>query len=420
MRDLKRQLTLRNGIPLGIGSIAGSGILFLPSLTYSISGTNIAYVWALSVLLCIPLLVIFTEMVKRAPNSSGIENIISIGLGDEAGFGMVLLMLSAVMLGIPLAGIIAGKYVSYLFEDSVMVKTFVAVGTVAVGVVANLLNIKINSKVQGIVAFFLILFGLILVFFSTQEASAGYHRLITWPEASLIAPGIMAAFWAFVGFENLTFIAGEFKNPVRDFHLSMVIAIVFCGLLYFFLGINFAALTDRGEIDTIVGLYQLTNKGNFFDSFNYLLGAFAIFSVLLSLISWVYGISRLLYSSSQKGKFFPYFARLNKNGVPGRSILLLSALFPMILILDAMFPRFIDQALIVASTNFVAVYLLCIGSYLKIADVWWKKLLAILLLMTFGFSALTSGIKLLYSIAVYGIAVVWYRYRTPLVLDVKQ
>ena len=35
---LERQLTLKNGIPLGIGSIIGSGILFLPSLTYSISG----------------------------------------------------------------------------------------------------------------------------------------------------------------------------------------------------------------------------------------------------------------------------------------------------------------------------------------------------------------------------------------------
>ena len=63
--SLKRQLTLKNGIPLGIGSILGSGILFLPSLAYSISGQNVGYVWLLSILLCLPLLIIFTEMVKK-------------------------------------------------------------------------------------------------------------------------------------------------------------------------------------------------------------------------------------------------------------------------------------------------------------------------------------------------------------------
>jgi len=30
---LERHLTLRHGIPLAVGSIAGSGILFLPSVT---------------------------------------------------------------------------------------------------------------------------------------------------------------------------------------------------------------------------------------------------------------------------------------------------------------------------------------------------------------------------------------------------
>ena len=390
----------------------GSGILFLPSMTYSISGQNIGYVWILSILLCFPLLIMFTEMVKKYPNSSGIEGIVSFSFGEAAGSSITLLIISTVIIGMPAASIVVGRYVSHLLQDDLMIKSLVAFTIVAIGIVTNLLKIKTGSKIQNFVVFFLIFFSLILVFFSTKKASSSYYQLITTPEANLIMPGIVAAFWAFAGFENLTFIAGEFKNPVRDFYLSMVISIVFCGLLYFFLSINFAGLIRHEEIEVITGLYQLTSKSDFFASFNYFLVAFAIFAVQLNFVSWIYGISRLIYSSSQKGKFFLYFSKLDKKGNPSRSILLLAFLFSIILIIDIIFPHFIEEALILVSTNFVVIYILCICSYLRMTASKWKKLLAGFLLLIFALSALTSGLKLIYSVVVYFIGTFIYRYKT--------
>ena len=409
--ELKRQLTLKNGIALGIGSIIGSGILFLPSLTYSISGQNVGYVWLLAILLCLPLLVIFTEMVKKRPESSGIEGIVSLGLGETAGSSITLLIISTVIIGMPSASIVAGRYVGYLVQDALFVKSSVAFSIVAIGTITNLLKIKTGSKIQILVAAFLIFFGLGLILFSTEQASSNYNRLLVAPKLELIMPGLLASFWAFAGFENLTFVAGEFKNPARDFYLSMIISIFFCGLLYFFLSINFAALTRHEEIDIITGLYQLTHKGDFFSSFNYFLVTFAVFAVLLNFISWIYGISRLIYSSSKKGKFFSYFSKLDKKGVPSRSILLLAFLFSITLIIDMIFPHFIEEALILVSTNFVVIYILCICSYLKIVESRWKKAMAIFLLLILAFSALTSGLKLMYSIIVYLMGALIYKYR---------
>ena len=51
-----RGLTRWQAIPLAIGSIAGSGILFLPSAVYARAGNNSLLVWALSTLLCLPML----------------------------------------------------------------------------------------------------------------------------------------------------------------------------------------------------------------------------------------------------------------------------------------------------------------------------------------------------------------------------
>ena len=406
---LKRQLTLKNGIPLGIGSIMGSGILFLPSLTYSISNNNVAYVWIISTLFCLPLLVMFTEMVKKAPSSSGIEGFVSHGLGEAAGSSITLLLLSTVIIGMPSASIVAGRYVSYLFSGDPILKTAVAFGIVLFGVFTNLLNIKTGSIIQNLVTIFLIIFGISLVFLTFGEASKNYSSFVVMPEVSLIAPGLVAAFWAFAGFENLTFIAGEFKNPERDFKISMFVSIVVCGLLYFFLSLNFAALVDYEGIDVVTGLYQLAEKGSSSIYLKISLIAFAVLAVLINFVSWIHGISRLIYSSSRKGKFFSYYSKLDENGVPKRSIFLLAILFSISLIVDIFSPSFIEEALILVSTNFVIIYLVCIVSYIRTTDSKLKKSVAILLFTVLGLSTLTSGIKLIYGILVYVIGTIIYQ-----------
>jgi len=45
-QELRRTLTLWDGIALAIGSIAGSGILYLPSLTYVLAGHDVLLVWS--------------------------------------------------------------------------------------------------------------------------------------------------------------------------------------------------------------------------------------------------------------------------------------------------------------------------------------------------------------------------------------
>lgn len=64
MSNLNKVLTVKDGVVLGIGSIMGSGILFLPSFSYSLSGPDALLGWVITTLLCFPLLIIFKEMVQ--------------------------------------------------------------------------------------------------------------------------------------------------------------------------------------------------------------------------------------------------------------------------------------------------------------------------------------------------------------------
>jgi amino acid transporter len=60
-------LSRRQAIQLAIGSIAGSGILFLPSAVYMEAGRNSLLVWVLSTAVCLPMLLMFEDIVRANP-----------------------------------------------------------------------------------------------------------------------------------------------------------------------------------------------------------------------------------------------------------------------------------------------------------------------------------------------------------------
>src|SRR5215207_5185598 len=107
---LQRTLGLGDGVVLAIGSIAGSGILFLPSLTYSLAGHEVLIVWGVGTLLCLPMLFVFTDMVRVVPDGSGIEGFVGRGLGPRVAATVPVLFLSVVVLGIPAGALVAGTY----------------------------------------------------------------------------------------------------------------------------------------------------------------------------------------------------------------------------------------------------------------------------------------------------------------------
>jgi len=396
MGELKKTLGLLDGTTLAIGSIIGSGILFLPSLTFSIAGYDVALVWPIATLLCIPLLFIFSDMLRITPNAEGIESFIQLGLGKNIASSIPIIFLGTVTLGMPSAAIIAGQYASRALNLT-LVTPIVAYLLIFVAIVVNFLGGKLGGKINTFVAFSLFLVGGIIVFMTTKIAIPLYSSIIPKYEFKSISKAIVLAFWAYAGFENLSFIAGEFKNPKRDYFLSMIIALVACGLLYFALSINYAALIGSNTVDAVAGLSQLTTLAGLNPAFSSLLAIFAIFCVLINLISWTWGISRLIFSSANKG-FLPRYFGTQKNNLPQRATLLLGSIFFLTLSLGIALPENFESALNVVSTNFVFIYVLCLLSYVVHVKNKIKRIIGLILLIGLLILLFSSGWLLLYPI----------------------
>lgn len=397
MSQLKKTLGLLDGTTLAIGSIIGSGILFLPSLTFSIAKYDVAIVWPLATFLCIPLLFIFSDMLRVTPNAEGIESFIQLGLGKNIASAIPIIFLGTVTLGMPSAAIIAGQYASRAANIPLAVP-LVAFSLILIAIIVNFLGGKLGGRINTLVAFSLFVVGGIVVFMTAKMALPLYPSIVPAYHFPSISKTIVLAFWAYAGFENLSFIASEFKNPRRDYFLSMIIALTICGLLYFALSINYAALIGGNSVDSVAGLAQLTTLAGLSPAFSILLALFAVFCVLINLISWTWGISRLIFSSANKG-YLPRYFGIQKNDIPQRATILLGSIFIVMLTLGILLPEYFESALEVVSTNFVFIYVLCLISYVVYVKSSIKRLVGLILLSGLLVLLFSSGWLLLYPIS---------------------
>ncbi len=409
MRKLERQLTLKDGIFLSIGSIMGSGVLFLPSLIYSNVGYNVLYVWLIATLLCFPLLYIFVDMIGVIPNGSGIQGFVSFGLGHRMGAAIPLLFLGTVCLGMPASALIVGEYVRFFFHAGSEFQYLTAIVIIVLGTVSNILGIRSSSYVQIIISLMLLAVG-IVIFLLTYKLSSESLKMFKLPSNIwALLPGIVVAFWAYAGFENLTFMAGEFKHPQRDLKRSMIIALVVCGLLYILLSLSFTYAIPQNKVNPLVGLYQLAEVSGRGIVYTFIVTFFAFLSVQVNFNSWIWGISRLIYSSSKQKILPSFFSELNMRSIPVRAVFLLSIAFIAMVSLFMVFPGFLKLAIYMVSTNFICIYLICIFSYMRFK----KSLITSIFSCAVGgglcFALISSGWLLLYPAMIVLFAYLFYK-----------
>lgn len=398
MGNLKRELTFKDGLPLALGSIIGSGLLFLPSLTYSIAGQDVGLIWVLTTLLCVPLLFIFQAALERVPNESGVEGFISEGLGRKIGGGVPILFLGTVSLGMPASALIVGQYLQKSTGASPVIVPLAALAIVWLSVILNTQGITFGSNIQRLISAVLLGLGLVLFGLTFKDSVAGYTNLqpvFMWgPTFSAVT----VAFWAYAGFENLTFMAGEFKNPKRDLTLSILVSLILSGILYLGLSANYAALIPRAQVDENLGLLQLANVTAFPVTMTAVVAVIAFVAVQFNFNSWLWGISRLIYSSSKKGILPNFFSTLNSNAVPARALVGLAILFSLNILIGAAFPEFVKKAVVIASTNFVMIYVLTVLSYLRLEKRWPMLLVGVVVVALLLIAMLQSGTLVLYPV----------------------
>lgn len=402
---MSKKLSLLESIPLGVGSIIGSGVLFLPSLTYKVSKNDVMISWITVIILCIPGIFLFKDMLKDVNSKDGMAGFVRLGLGDILSNSINYIVLGTVIFGMPSAAIIASDYIVSAFKSLAEYKIIISSSLIAIAVFTNFFGLKASGKVSLIISLLIVTVSLFIIFLGSMNTEVNIHNIQPSFNINNIYRGTILSFWAFAGFENMTFLYDSFKNPKRDLLLSILISIIVCGAIYLGLVYTYAINTPYDTTNNIVGLIDL--KSNFISNTIYqtLISFFALSAVIINLISWTGGVSKLLTDLFQDINF------LNFNNYSDRKKMIFS-LFSLLLIfiinilLLSIDKVFFENILEIVSMNFLIVYALGITSYFLYTRKKFNKLIAGLIIVFILMSLSTSGPNVLYPLFLISISAI--------------
>lgn len=179
------------------------------------------------------------------------------------------------------------------------------------------------------------------------------------------AAAMLGALWGYDGWNQLTFVAGEVKDPNRNIPLAIIGSTILIIVLYVFVHVAYFYVLDPAAIASVdkdVAVAKVIVEKFFLaDGATMLTGvAVAIFTMGLmmsslgSLHTSVLAGARVPYAMAKDGLFFSRFENLSINGIPISS-LVLQGVWAIILILSDSIWRLYDaeNALFDTLTNYV-------------------------------------------------------------------
>ncbi len=180
----------------------------------------------------------------------------------------------------------------------------------------------------------------------TQNSEAFSKGNIGLFSGILIA--LSAAFWAYDGWNNITYVAGEVKKPKRNIPLALSIGTIIVILVYLLINLAYFYILP---IDTISNskLVAADTAENVLKGFG---GTFIAFAVMVSTFGTSNGTimvsARLYYAMAKENLFFKPIANIHPRFRTPYNSLILQSLWTSILVLSGTFDILTDMLIFVS------------------------------------------------------------------------
>jgi amino acid efflux transporter len=366
---LRKILTTRYAVGMYLSSVLGSGILVLPGLAAQIAGPASLIAWIGLSLASYPLAYTFASLSARKPESGGVYGFAKESLGPSTANAIGWLFILWYISGAPVVTVIAASYLAYAFPMSREAIYTVAATIMLVAFVVNYRGIVVSSRIQlGVIT---AIIGLLILTVVATAPSINSNNFTPFTPNGLLPIGTSAAliFWSYLGYENVSNVAEEFKNPQRDFYRSILYSVIIIGLLY--TSVSVAAIGTRaykagGSIAPFAAM--LSNAlGTYGAVGTAILALIIIFSTVNA---YTTGISRVIYATAREGGLPKSLDRIHlETRVPYRILTLLLVISLFTLFLFYALNIDLETGLLIPSGAAIIVYLVGSASGIRLLKV---------------------------------------------------
>ncbi len=223
---------LMQGASLYIASVLGTGILILPALAATVAGPASVVAVVAVLVVSIPLAGTFAALAARYPDSGGVATFARLALGQTAARMAGYWFYFGVCVGAPVVAVLGASYIGAIFDAPRWLVVVLAVLIFVPPLVANAFGLRVSGPVQLVLTASLVTVVIGVVAVSAPAARIDNFTPFLPHGWAGVGAAISLFVWAFAGWEAVTHLASEFRNPRRTIPLATAIAIAAVGVAY--------------------------------------------------------------------------------------------------------------------------------------------------------------------------------------------
>ncbi|HOW30697.1 MAG TPA: amino acid permease [Bacteroidales bacterium] len=383
----RKSLNLIDSTAIVAGSMIGSGIFIVSAEMSRNLGSPgwLLVAWIITGVMTIAAALSYGELASMMPHAGGQYVYLREAFNPFSGFLYGWTFFLVIQSGtIAAVGMAFAKFSGVLFpwfsESNILLNLgFIKINTVHLLAICSILLLTVNNLVgirngkwvqnifTALKVLMLIVFIILGLFFTRSAVAVQANSAVFWRPQSLsgdalsgwsliaaIGVAMVGSLFSSDAWNNITFAAGEVKNPKRNIPLSLALGVIIVTIM--FLLANFAYLNTlplRGvENGTTVfekGMQFATNdrlgSATIFVLFgsmaSILMAAFIVISTFGCNNGLILSGARVYYAMAKDKLFFRQVGELNKFGVPGKA-LVIQAVWASLLCLSGTYSNLLD------------------------------------------------------------------------------
>ena len=329
MAKLKRDLGMWGAASIGIGAIIGTGIFVLLGVAAGLAGPAVIFSFIIAGVTALLTGLSSAELASFITEEGGSYIYTTKAFGKFPGFVVGWLKSFDYVVGSSAVSIGFASYFTYFLHLPPIQSTIITIAAVW-PIILTILNLKGIKEASGANTGLVILKVSALVIFIIV---GGYYLFNTGNYSNYqpffpngingMLSGAAIIFFAFIGFNTVTMVAEEVKEPQKNVPKAVLLAFAVCTLLY--IGVSLVAVgllnwQILGQSTAPVEAALTVATNNFWIlEFVAISAIFATTSVILSSII---GGSRALFSMARQDVIPNIFSRISNNGIPFFTVLI--------------------------------------------------------------------------------------------------
>jgi arginine:agmatine antiporter len=357
MSNPAKKMSLLQATMLVSGNMIGTGIFLLPVSMASVGGIAV-FGWLVATAGAAALGLAFAKLGELDPQEGGPYAYARDFLGPYIGFQTNYIYWFANWIGnVAIALAVVGYLVEFIPRiNSPLASVFAAAVVIWALTFANILGPRVIGALEtwtvGLALIPILAIAFLGWFWFNPATFMGGWNVIGGSSVHAISRAASIALWAFMGIESASVSAGVIENPKRNIPLATLFGLAISAVVYLLSCTVIMGIIPNAQLRSSHAPFAEAARMVAGTTGMVIIGVCAILKSVGALGGWMLLVGQSAKAASDDGMFPRIFGRINRYGVPGTGLVVVSVLMTIVLFatmsptIAGQFDRIINLAVI--------------------------------------------------------------------------